>query len=45
MAVKWAVWSRLLNCGQGGADAKRFIAVEAIYDRFLAGLKDAIRDR
>jgi succinate-semialdehyde dehydrogenase / glutarate-semialdehyde dehydrogenase len=44
MAIKWAVWSRFLNCGQGCADAKRFIAVEAVYDRFLKGLKDAVRD-
>jgi succinate-semialdehyde dehydrogenase/glutarate-semialdehyde dehydrogenase len=44
MAVKWAVWGRLLNCGQGCACSKRFIAVEAVYDRFLAGLKEAIRD-
>jgi succinate-semialdehyde dehydrogenase/glutarate-semialdehyde dehydrogenase len=37
-AIDWAVWSRLLNCGQGCVSAKRFIVVEPLYDRFLAGV-------
>src|SRR5260370_10720535 len=45
MAIKWAVWSRLLNCGQGCVDAKRFIVVEPLYDAFLQGLKQAVETR
>jgi succinate-semialdehyde dehydrogenase/glutarate-semialdehyde dehydrogenase len=37
-AIDWAVWSRLLNCGQGCVSAKRFVVVEPLYDRFLAGV-------
>jgi len=44
MAIKWGVWSRLLNCGQGCVDSKRFIVVEPLYDAFLQGLKQAGRD-
>lgn len=45
MAIKWAVWSRLLNCGQGCVDAKRFIIVAPLYDKFLEGLKQAVAER
>jgi succinate-semialdehyde dehydrogenase/glutarate-semialdehyde dehydrogenase len=45
MAIKWGVWSRLLNCGQGCVDAKRFIVVEPLYDAFLQGLKQAVETR
>lgn len=41
-AIAWAVWSRLLNCGQGCVCAKRFIVVEPLYERFLAGVKQAL---
>src|SRR6266851_2881838 len=45
MAIKWGVWSRLLNCGQGCVDSKRFIVVEPLYDAFLQGLKQAVETR
>lgn len=45
MAIKWAAWSRLLNCGQGCVDSKRFIVVADVYERFLGGLQQAIKDR
>ena len=41
-ALKWALWSRLLNCGQGCVCAKRFIIAEPLYDRFLAGAQQGI---
>ena len=41
-ALEWALWSRLLNCGQGCVCAKRFIVAEPLYDRFLAGAQKAI---
>ena len=41
-AIQWAVWSRLLVCGQGCVCAKRFIVVEPLYDAFLAGVKKSI---
>ena len=44
-AVEWAVWSRLLNCGQGCVCAKRFIVVEPLYDRFVEGLKQSLAKR
>ena len=44
-AIEWAVWSRLLNCGQGCVCAKRFIIVEPLYDRFLAGVLQALRNK
>jgi succinate-semialdehyde dehydrogenase/glutarate-semialdehyde dehydrogenase len=40
--IKWAVWGRMYNCGQTCCAAKRFIAVEAIADRFLAEFKKAL---
>ena len=44
-AVEWAVWSRLLNCGQGCVCAKRFIVVEPLYDRFVDGVKQSLAKR
>ena len=44
-AIEWGAWSRLLNCGQGCASAKRFIVVDSLYDRFLAGIRKAIAER
>ena len=41
-ALKWAVWSRLLNCGQGCVCAKRFIIADQLYDRFVLGIKEAL---
>jgi succinate-semialdehyde dehydrogenase/glutarate-semialdehyde dehydrogenase len=40
--VKWAVWGRMYNCGQTCCAAKRFIAVEAVADQFLAEFKAAL---
>ena len=34
--VKWALWGRINNAGQCCVASKRFIAVEAVADRFLA---------
>ena len=44
-AIEWGAWSRLLNCGQGCACAKRFIVVDSLYDRFLDGIRKAIAAR
>ena len=44
-AIKEGAWSRLVNCGQGCACAKRFIVVDSLYDRFLEGIKKAIGER
>ena len=44
-AIKWAVWSRLLVCGQGCVCAKRFIVTESLYDEFLAGIRAGINAR
>src|SRR5260370_17366982 len=44
-AIKEGAWSRLVNCGQGCACAKRFIVVDSLYDRFLDGIKKAIGER
>ena len=40
--VKWAVWGRMYNDGQTCCAAKRFIAVEAIADTFLAKFQAAL---
>jgi succinate-semialdehyde dehydrogenase/glutarate-semialdehyde dehydrogenase len=40
--IKWAVWGRMYNCGQTCCAAKRFIAVEAVADKFLAEFKKAL---
>jgi succinate-semialdehyde dehydrogenase/glutarate-semialdehyde dehydrogenase len=44
-AIKEGAWSRLVNCGQGCACAKRFMVVDSLYDRFLDGIKKAIGER
>ena len=44
-AIEWGAWSRLLNCGQGCACAKRFIVVDSLYERFLHGIRKAIEAR
>ncbi len=41
-AVKWAVWGRMNNAGQCCVAAKRFIVVEQVADKFLAGFKEAL---
>jgi succinate-semialdehyde dehydrogenase/glutarate-semialdehyde dehydrogenase len=40
--IKWAVWGRMYNCGQTCCAAKRFIAVDAVADKFLAEFKTAL---
>jgi len=40
--VKWAVWARMNNNGQCCIAGKRFIAVEAVADEFLAKFKTAL---
>jgi len=40
--IKWAVWGKMNNTGQCCVAAKRFIVVEAVADRFLAGFKTAL---
>ena len=41
-AVRWALWGRMNNTGQCCVAAKRFIVVEAVADRFLAGFRAAL---
>jgi len=41
-AVQWAVWAKMNNMGQCCVAAKRFIIVEKLYDRFLAGFQAAL---
>ena len=41
--VKWALWGRINNAGQCCVAAKRFIAVEAVADRFLEKFTAAMR--
>ena len=40
--VRWAVWGRMYNAGQTCCAAKRFIAVDAIADKFLEKFKSAL---
>jgi succinate-semialdehyde dehydrogenase/glutarate-semialdehyde dehydrogenase len=40
--IPWAVWGRMYNAGQTCCAAKRFIAVDAIADQFLARFKTAL---
>ena len=40
--VKWALWGRINNAGQCCVASKRFIAVEAIADKFLDKFKAAM---
>lgn len=41
--VRWALWGRINNAGQCCVAAKRFIAVEAVADRFLEKFTAAMR--
>ena len=41
-ALQWAVWGRMYNDGQTCVAAKRFIVVEALADKFLAGFRAAL---
>ncbi|OYZ89331.1 MAG: succinate-semialdehyde dehydrogenase, partial [Rhizobiales bacterium 17-65-6] len=41
-ALHWAVWGRMYNDGQTCVAAKRFIVVEALADKFLAGFRAAL---
>ncbi len=41
-AIKWAVWGRMYNAGQTCCAAKRFIVVDSLADKFLAGFKTAL---
>ena len=41
-AISAAVFSRMINIGQGCACAKRFIVVQAVYDQFLQGVEKAL---
>ncbi|TXE08292.1 NAD-dependent succinate-semialdehyde dehydrogenase [Gelidibacter salicanalis] len=43
-AVKIAITSRMLNCGQSCIAAKRFILMEAIYDEFVAKFTKIVSD-
>jgi succinate-semialdehyde dehydrogenase/glutarate-semialdehyde dehydrogenase len=40
--IPWAVWGRMYNAGQTCCASKRFIVVEAIYDKFLEKFKTAL---
>ena len=40
--IPWAVWGRMYNAGQTCCASKRFIVVEAIYDKFLEKFKAAL---
>ena len=41
-ALHWAIWGRMYNDGQTCVAAKRFIVVEPLADKFLAGFKAAL---
>jgi succinate-semialdehyde dehydrogenase/glutarate-semialdehyde dehydrogenase len=41
-AIPWALWGRMYNAGQTCCASKRFIAVDAIADKFLAKFKEAL---
>jgi len=41
-ALKWAVWGRMYNAGQTCCAAKRFIIVDALYDKFLEQFQAAL---
>ena len=40
--IKWAVWGKMNNTGQCCVAAKRFIVVDELADRFLAGFQNAL---
>ena len=42
-AIKWAVWAKMNNAGQCCVAAKRFIVVEGVAERFMAGFKTALK--
>lgn len=44
-AAEICATSRLLNCGQSCIAAKRFIVVDAVYDRFLEAFKSELLSR
>ncbi|AHG41294.1 succinate-semialdehyde dehdyrogenase [Pseudomonas syringae CC1557] len=39
LAIKWAIWGRMYNCGQTCCAAKRFIVVDGLADAFLDGFQ------
>lgn len=39
LAIKWAIWGRMYNCGQTCCAAKRFIVVDKLADAFLEGFQ------
>ena len=41
-ALHWAIWGRMYDDGQTCVAAKRFIVVEALADKFLAGFRAAL---
>ena len=43
LTIRTAVKARMLNSGQSCIAAKRFIVVEAIYDEFVLGFKNALK--
>ncbi|CAD5199617.1 NAD-dependent succinate-semialdehyde dehydrogenase [Pseudomonas sp. FEN] len=42
LAIKWAIWGRMYNCGQTCCAAKRFIVVDKLADAFLEGFQAAL---
>jgi succinate-semialdehyde dehydrogenase/glutarate-semialdehyde dehydrogenase len=40
--IQWAVWGKMYNTGQTCCAAKRFIVVEELADKFLAGFRAAL---
>lgn len=41
-ALTWAVWGRMFNTGQTCCAAKRFIIIDSVADRFMAGFRGAL---
>lgn len=42
--VKWAVWAKMNNPGQGCVPGKRFIVIESMADKFLEQFQAALMD-
>jgi succinate-semialdehyde dehydrogenase/glutarate-semialdehyde dehydrogenase len=42
LAIKWAIWGRMYNCGQTCCAAKRFIVVDGLADAFLERFQAAL---